>query len=234
MTTLEPRTLPPGQVEAKTFPRFGLGRFARRFPRDPHGLDVVLRGDVATEVALGERLATLPRVELEADFHCVTTWSVRDLRWGGWRFREVYETLVVPLAKPAADATLLVLRGADGYCSSLPLVDALADDVLLADTLDGAPLGLAHGAPLRLVAPAHYGYKNCKHLAAIELWRDARNYRFPRPYPKLMDHPRARVAPEERGRFVPAWLLRPIYRLLVPSTVRAFERALGEHERDQP
>lgn len=232
MTENASRSLPPGQVESETFPRFGLGRFARRFPAEPDRIAVTVRGDVANEVAIGDRLAALPRCEREADFHCVTTWSVRGLRWGGWRLRDVYEALIVPLASPAPDARLLVLRGADGYCASLPLDDALADDVLLADTLDGQPLGLAHGAPLRLVAPAHYGYKNCKHLVALELWRDARHYRFPRPYPKLMDHPRARVAHEERGRFVPAWLLRGIYRLLIPSTVRSFERALRDHERD--
>ncbi len=33
-------------------------------------------------------------------------------------------------------------------------------DVLLADQLDGQPLSIEHGAPLRLVAPAHYGYRD--------------------------------------------------------------------------
>ncbi len=101
----------------------------------------------------------------------------------------------------------------------------ILDDVLLADRLDGASLGLDHGAPLRLVAPAHYGYKNVKHIAAIEFWRDRRNYRFPLPYPTLMDHPRGRVAFEERGIGVPGWLLRCLYRLIVPFTVWNMRRA---------
>ena len=49
------------------------------------------------------------------------------------------------------------------------LEDALADDVLLADRLDGAPLDAKHGAPVRLVAPAHYGFINVKHLCRIEV-----------------------------------------------------------------
>ncbi len=225
------RPLPRGQDETRVFPRFGLGRFARRFPRDPEHLSLVVRGEVATEVDLASALAELPQIELTADFHCVTTWSVRDVRWRGWRFAEVYERLVMPLAAPAAGARLVVLRGDDGYCVSLPLDDLLADDVLLATGLDDGGLGLAHGAPLRVVAPAHYGYKSCKHLVALEFWSDDRHYRFPRPYPKLMDHPRARVALEERARGVPAWLLRPFYRLLIGATVRRFNRALEEHRR---
>jgi DMSO/TMAO reductase YedYZ molybdopterin-dependent catalytic subunit len=35
-------------------------------------------------------------------------------------------------------------------------------------------LTVAHGAPLRLVAPAHYGYKSAKHLSRIEFWRDGK------------------------------------------------------------
>jgi hypothetical protein len=41
-----------------------------------------------------------------------------------------------------------------------------------------------------------------------------------------MDHPRARVAFEERGNGMPSWLLRLIYRLLIPSTIRRFRRAI--------
>ena len=143
----------------------------------------------------------------------------------------VYEGLVLPRARPHPSVRLVVFRAADGYRVSLPLEDLLADDVLLASGLGGVPLDLAHGTPLRLVAPAHYGYKNCKHLAALEFWRDARHYRFPRPYPRFMDHPRARVALEERARWLPAPLVRAFYRLLVGPTVRRFAAALERQRR---
>ena len=124
-----------------------------------------------------------------------------------------------------------MFHGEDGYCSCLMLEDLLGPDVMLADRLDGQPLGLEHGAPLRLVAPAHYGYKNVKHLVAIEFWCDRRAYQFPFPYPALMDHPRARVACEERGRWIPGAILRRIYRLIVPFTVWNFARALAAYRR---
>ena len=44
-----------------------------------------------------------------------------------------------------------------------------------------------------------------------------------------MDHPRARVAHEERGRGVPGWLLRHLYyRPPVGPTIRTFQAALDE------
>lgn len=225
--------LPPGQVERAEFPRFGLGKFANRFPRTALFEVLHVRGDVEQEIRITEAFGGLPRVEQRSDFHCVTTWSVRGLEWSGYRFRDFYEQIVVPGARPKDGAEFVVFRGEDDYCSSLPLADLLADDVLLADRLNGAALGIDHGAPLRLVAPAHYGFKNAKHLVAIEFWRDGRNYRFPRPYPNLMDHPRARVALEERGRWVPMLLLRYFYRLLVPPTIWAFRRALERDERSR-
>ena len=47
--------------------------------------------------------------------------------------------------------------------------DALAEDVLIAERLNGRPLDSDHGAPARLVSPNQYGYVNTKHLCAIEL-----------------------------------------------------------------
>lgn len=220
-----PAPLPPGQFQLREFPRFGLSKFARRFPAQPQRTAFEIGGDVAQTLDAGPAFAELPRTDMKADFHCVTSWSVRDCRWSGVRFRDFYERLVVPKAQPLSGAELVVFRGEDGYCSALPLVDVLKDDVLLADHLDGARLGVEHGAPLRLVAPAHYGYKNVKHIARIEFWRDDRHYRFPFPYPAFMDHPRARVALEERGRWFPGPLLRYLYRLIVPLQIAIFKAA---------
>ncbi|MGE0484946.1 MAG: molybdopterin-dependent oxidoreductase [Gammaproteobacteria bacterium] len=225
------RPLPPGQILHGSFERFGLGLFANRFPADPGVVRIHIGGDVAREVVLSTELDGLPRVEQVADFHCVTTWSVCDLKWSGYRFADFYEHVVVPLARPAALAHVVVLKGQDGYRTSMQLEDLLRPDVMLADTLNDAPLGLAHGAPLRVVAPAHYGYKNVKHLGAMEFWTDRRHYRFPFPYPAFMDHPRARVALEERGRWFPQAWLRCLYRLVVPWVRARSRRALERHQR---
>lgn len=218
--------LPPGQRETEDFPRFGLTPFAVRFPTVIDTISLQIGGDVRTPVDVGPTLASLARVEQCADFHCVTTWTRRALPWSGVRFADFYRELVVPMAGAAPEAGFVVLRGQDGARTSLPLEDLLADDVLLADRLSGQPLSIEHGAPLRLVAPAHYGYKSVKHLNRIEFWRSGDNYR---PFGlRFMVHPRARVAHEERGQWVPGWLLRHLYRPLIRPTVARFQRAMQQ------
>lgn len=219
--------LPPGQYELDEFPRFGLSQFANRFPKETRQLSLKINGDVDESITVSDELRHLPRVDQISDFHCVTTWTRCSLRWSGFRFSDFYKQIVVPQARPQRDTTFAILRCQDGYASSLPLEDLLADTVLFADSLNGEPLAIEHGAPLRLVAPAHYGYKNAKHVCGVEFWRDDRQYRSAAF--RFMDHPRARVALEERGRGVPGWLLRYLYRPLVRPTIRQFQHALDQH-----
>jgi len=228
MTDRTRKPLPPGQFEYPSFDRFGLGLFARRFPPSPEQKGLRIGGDVRNESIIIDELNTLARVEQVSDFHCVTTWSCRGLRWAGVRFSDFYREIVLRRAEPMNGADFVVFRGQDRYAVGMQLADLMADDVLLADELDGKPLGIAHGAPWRLVAPAHYGYKNAKHIAAIEFWRNRRNYRFPFPYPDLMDHPRGRVAFEERARYLPNWLVRPLYKALAPGARRKMRTALAQ------
>jgi DMSO/TMAO reductase YedYZ molybdopterin-dependent catalytic subunit len=219
--------LPPGQHEIGEFPRFGLHQFATRFPRETTRIKLRISGEVARPQTIGEELSQLPRVEETRDFHCVTTWTHRSLRWSGFRFVDFFERIAVPLARPDPASTFVLLRGQDGYVTSLPLPDLLAESVILADALNGEPLSLGHGVPLRLVAPDHYGYKSVKYIQAIEFWRDARHYR-PAAF-QFMDHPRARVALEERGQFLPGRILRWLYRPLIGPTIRRFRSALDQH-----
>ena len=220
-------TLPPGQRETEDFPRFGLTPFATRFPANTETVKIQIAGDVKNPIEVSSELDRLARIEQRSDFHCVTTWTTRSLLWGGVQFADFYRQIVVPLAGASEDAAFVVLRGQDGARTSLPLEDLLAQDVLLADRLNGQPLTIAHGAPIRLVAPAHYGYKSVKHVSRIEFWRSSAHYR---PFGlRFMVHPRARVAQEERGQWIPGWLLRHLYRPLITPTSRRFERAMQEH-----
>lgn len=220
-------TLPPGQRQTESFPRFGLTPFAVRFPAEIETARIQIGGDVETPVEVSEELGLVARVEQCSDFHCVTTWTRRGLQWSGIRFSDFYRQIVVPLARPSPGATFVVLRGQDGARASLPLDDLLAPDVLLADRLDGQPLPIEHGAPLRLVAPAHYGYKSVKHVNRIDFWLGDANYR-PTGL-RFMVHPRARVAKEERGQWVPGWLLRYLYRPLIRPTASRFKRTMQQY-----
>lgn len=215
------KALPPGQRGGFGFPAFGLAWFAKRVPRSVQPVSLRLAGDGASTVQLDrEALGKLPRVEQMSDLHCVTSWSACGLRWGGVLFRDLFSQVIEPRVQPEPAATTVLLRAADGYEATIPLEDLLADDVLIADSLDGGPLTLPHGAPLRLVAPAHYAYKSVKYLTEIGVWRDDRHYRPPGP--RWMAHPRGRVALEERSERLPGWLARYMYRPFLPYTRRLF------------
>ena len=214
--------LPLGQREAAAMPRFGM-RPGLASPPVPAHPTLTISGEVAGKVALDlNQLAAVERVEVAADFHCVTTWSVRNLHWGGWRLRDVWDGLIIPHAGPVDGVTHVRAISADRYSSALPIADAMADDVLIADRLEGAPLTPLHGAPLRLVAPAHYAYKSVKHLAALTVHTEP-----PRASGGSMQHPRGRVEHEERHGRVPGRWLRWPYRLLIVPTSMWAKRALG-------
>ncbi|MEM0961147.1 MAG: molybdopterin-dependent oxidoreductase [Bacteroidota bacterium] len=202
--------------------------FARRFPTTLDRVDIRITGDVRQPMTLGPDLADVSRSQNVSDFHCVTTWSVRGLRWEGIRFCDLFDDILVPQAGAPPDADLIVFRGQDGYRAALPLADLRAPDVLLADRLDGQPLSVAHGAPIRLVAPAHYGYKSVKHLREIRVVADGSGYR--EIGPGFLTHPRGRVALEERSRSVRPRLLRWLYRPMIPWVAARFGRSLREWE----
>ncbi|MFM2448127.1 MAG: hypothetical protein RIS44_577 [Pseudomonadota bacterium] len=216
------KALPPGQRERQDFPRFGIDKFATRFPKDAQTAVLQISGEVTSPLLLDNPLVGLPRVEQISDFHCVTTWSKRGLRWGGVRFSVFYEHVLLPRAQPDPKATVFIVGAQDGARTTLLLQDLLAADVMLADTLDGQPLPVEHGARLRLVAPSQYGYKSIKHLSRMSMHFDDAAFR-PSAY-RFMDHPRARVALEERGRVFPGWLLRRLYLPLIGPTVRKFAK----------
>lgn len=115
-----------------------------------------------------DALLALPRVEQVSDFHCVTGWSVEDVRWTGVRLADVLDA-----AGPATAARgLSFLSSEQPYVDSLTREQAALGDVLLAYELDGRPLPREHGAPLRLVVPRMYGYKSVKWVGRIVVTRE--------------------------------------------------------------
>lgn len=99
-------------------------------------------------------------------------------------------------------------------------------NVLLADQLDGQPLNIEHGAPIRIVAPDHYGYKNLKHIKRIEFYTEKQTVK--QGFLSFMDHPRARVAHEERASTGPGIVFRWLYKFGIEGTIKDFEKATAE------
>jgi DMSO/TMAO reductase YedYZ molybdopterin-dependent catalytic subunit len=217
-----------GQKNRTDFPRFGLTAYAQRFPANPEDLSISIEVNGMGEIDIDNALADLPRTTMHADFHCVTTWTYPNAEWRGVKFGEFFQKYVQPLGSENLRITGAILYAQDGYRTTLLLEDLLGDDVMLADSLNGQPLSIAHGAPLRLVAPQHYGYKNLKHVKRIEFYSTLPIIK--RGISAFLDHPRARVRKEERARWIPGWILRYVYRPLISVTVKKFRKAMAERE----
>jgi DMSO/TMAO reductase YedYZ molybdopterin-dependent catalytic subunit len=114
-----------------------------------------------------EQLRALPRAEQVSDFHCVTGWSVDDVRWAGVRF-----DALLARARPLPAAGALSFYSAEQpYVDSLTLEQSMSVDAMLAYEMDGKPLSRPHGAPARVVMPRMYGYKNVKWVNRIVVTR---------------------------------------------------------------
>jgi DMSO/TMAO reductase YedYZ molybdopterin-dependent catalytic subunit/rhodanese-related sulfurtransferase len=101
--------------------------------------------------------------------------AVSTAEWTGVPLREVLDS-----AGAEADARDVVFRGADhgvvdqsrppiNFERGLSLDDARNSDALLAYAMNGEPLPVEHGFPLRLVVPGWYAVASVKWLTEIEL-----------------------------------------------------------------
>ena len=213
--------VPPGQRAVRGLPRFGID-LAHPPPEAPEGMIIEIAGELTRHVSLAPtELTDMPRREVVADLHCVAGWSAIELRWEGVAFTDIYRLIIEPALIVAARVRHVVFVGLDGYRSIVAIEDALADNVLVADRLNGRALTADHGAPARLVSPDQYGFISTKHLCRIELYRsEPAGFYHPtksvqRALRTVRPHRRARAWHEERHRYLPSWLARRVYRLLV-------------------
>jgi len=139
---------------------------------DPASWRLGVGGHVGQPLSLTyDELRALPRADQVSTFHCVTGWTVRNVHWGGVRIKDV-----LARAQPQFDAHALRFASMEvPYVDYLTLGQAELHDVMLAYEMDGKPLPREHGAPVRLIIPEMYGYKNVKWLQRIDLVPQAEN-----------------------------------------------------------
>jgi DMSO/TMAO reductase YedYZ molybdopterin-dependent catalytic subunit len=153
--------VPVGQTVTQKWPVLDLG-YHPNIPLDKWRL--TLDGEVENPVRLTwEQFMALPQTDDVSDFHCVTTWSKLDIPWRGVRLLDL-----AALVQPKETATHVLCYGYDTYTTNLPLEEALKPDVLLVHTVDGQPLPLEHGGPLRMITPQLYAWKGSKWIKRIE------------------------------------------------------------------
>jgi DMSO/TMAO reductase YedYZ molybdopterin-dependent catalytic subunit len=121
-------------------------------------------------LSLGDLRAMPSRTQITRH-DCVEGWSCVG-KWTG-----VPLSLVLKRVGLKPDARYIVFYcadsldegpGADKYYESVDLIDAFHPQTILAYDMNGAPLTVPHGAPLRLRAERQLGYKMAKYIMRIE------------------------------------------------------------------
>ena len=158
--------LPPGQRVIESLRPMGGDEGdgdARNFRLRVHGL-------VKTPLELDYKaLLALPQVTKQADVHCVTGWSMLGGEWKG-----VQIALLAEKAGMKSEARHVIFEAARGYTANVPLKEATADTAMVTYRLDGKPLALQHGAPVRGLVPDLYFWKSAKWLTGIRFVKDDR------------------------------------------------------------
>jgi DMSO/TMAO reductase YedYZ molybdopterin-dependent catalytic subunit len=126
---------------------------------DPATYELKISGLVEKPVTLRwGAVAELPGEHQVSDFHCVTGWSVDKVHWEGIR-----PQTIIDLVRPTAAAKFVSLQSLEApYIDQVSLTQLQDPGAMFARRQDGKPLTRSHGAPLRLVLPSMYGYKNVK------------------------------------------------------------------------
>ena len=152
-----------------------------------------------------DELKRRPRVERTVTFECggnreaVMHRMISTCSWTGASLKDLLRD-----ARPAEDVIDVIFWGADrgeetirnakyemNFARSMPIEDADASDAILAYEVDGAPLPVVHGFPVRLIVPGWYGVAQVKWLTRIDLSADRLMTRFmARDYVTLMGYER--------------------------------------------
>jgi DMSO/TMAO reductase YedYZ molybdopterin-dependent catalytic subunit len=138
---------------------------------DPAGWTLKIHGRVRNPITITwNELLAMPMVERYITLCCVSNEVGGDLisnaRWLGVPVKDLLDR-----AQPEEGADQVVSRSVDGWTCGTP-TSVLRDgrDAMLAIGMNGEPLPLEHGFPVRMVTPGLYGYVSaCKWIKELEL-----------------------------------------------------------------
>jgi DMSO/TMAO reductase YedYZ molybdopterin-dependent catalytic subunit len=151
-------------------------------------VDGLVRRPLALSLAA---LQALPQREQITRHDCVEGWSAI----GKWQGPQLARVLALAGLLPQARYAVFHCAdrfGATPYYESIDLIDAFHPQTILAWRMNGAPLPVAHGAPLRLRVERQLGYKHAKFVMRVELretlaglyggkggyWEDSNGYQW--------------------------------------------------------
>ena len=152
-------------------------RDAQKFEVRPWTIKVSGLVEKPFEIGIDDLLAKVQLEERVYRHRCVETWSMI-VPWSGFPMRSLVE-----LCKPTSGAKFVVMKTLSKpavmreqrdplypwpYTEGLAMDEAMNDLTFIATGLYGKPIHKQNGAPLRLVAPWKYGFKNVKSIVSVE------------------------------------------------------------------
>ncbi len=153
-------------------------QFTDKYEVEPWKLEVT--GLVNKPLTLDlDDIFSFPHEERLYHFRCVERWAM-NVPWSGFPLASL-----IARAEPKAEAKFVRFVSAERpkqmpglkqadyypwpYHEALRLDEAMNELALVATGIYGEPLPRQHGAPVRIVVPWKYGYKNPKSIVKIEL-----------------------------------------------------------------
>jgi hypothetical protein len=109
-------------------------------------------------------LKKLPKTEIVFDFKCIEGWS-QVTHWGGVKFSDFVASYGL---KAEASMNYIGMNTPDQeYYVGIDMLSALHPQTLLCYEMNGKPLPMNQGYPLRMIIPVKYGIKSLKRIGTL-------------------------------------------------------------------
>ena len=130
---------------------------------------LTIKGKVDHPLTLDFRqILARPKVKRIITLNCIGNpvggRAIGNAEWEGISLKHLLDE-----ADPHFFSNTLIIKAEDGYYESIPLRKARHPAAMLAYKMNGQPLTLNHGFPLRLLIPGLYGIKQMKWIKEIEV-----------------------------------------------------------------
>src|SRR5260221_3516912 len=158
----------PEYTRAKDHYRIDINAVPPNVEAATYKLDINGLVENPVQITLAEIQQNYASVDQYITMSCISNDIGGDListtRWTGTSMQHILD-----LVKPKPEATYIKILAADGF-DEVVAVDAIRQDerIMLAYAWDGEPLTTAHGFPLRIHIPDHYGMKQPKWITSME------------------------------------------------------------------
>jgi len=157
----------PGQVMVTSNADFYTVYYRDGSPSMPGDWKLNVGGNVSSPLSLTlADLQAMPAIEEMRTLECISNPAggtlISNAVWKGVRTKDLLDRAGV---KP--NTIEIKLEAYDGYSTAIPLDVAYDEHSFLAYEMNGQPLPIEHGKPLRCLWPGHYGMKQPKWLTTI-------------------------------------------------------------------